>query len=449
MTPIRQTDALDPPGTPLSRRRFIQLTALSAAGLAAGCAVNPVTGQSQLMLISEDQEIAIDRQNSPHQFSTDYGVCQDGRLNDYLQQTGLRLAARTHRPRMPYRFNCVNATYVNAYAFPGGSIAATRGILLTLENEAELASLLGHELGHVNARHTAQQMTQGTLVQSLVGGLAAVAGTRGQWAGELAGQLGMLGAGALLAGYSRDNEREADALGLRYMTAAGYGADGFVSLMDKLRAKNRRDPGAIELMFATHPMSEERYRTAVAQVHGPYAAARRQPVFRERYLDHTAGLRRMRGAIESMQQADSLMAKKQYTDAARRLQSALKEAPDDYAALAMMAKCQMALQRPAEALRYAERAKQVYPREAQARYLAGFARLQQKQYEGALADFNAYARLLPGNPNTSFFQGLSLEGMGRRSEAARAYTRFLKAGGRGNPAQYAYNRLVEWGYVKK
>jgi tetratricopeptide (TPR) repeat protein len=157
----------------------------------------------------------------------------------------------------------------------------------------------------------------------------------------------------------------------------------------------------------------------------------------------------MRGAIESMQQADSLMAKKQYTDAARRLQSALKEAPDDYAALAMMAKCQMALQRPAEALRYAERAKQVYPREAQARYLAGFARLQQKQYDGALADFNAYARLLPGNPNTSFFQGLSLEGMGRRSEAARAYTRFLKAGGRGNPAQYAYNRLVEWGYVKK
>ncbi|MEE4607473.1 MAG: M48 family metalloprotease, partial [Desulfobacteraceae bacterium] len=447
-TPILHTDALEPVA-PLSRRRFIQLAALSAAGLAAGCAVNPVTGQSQLMLVSEDQEIAIDRQNSPHQFSTDYGVCQDGNLNRYLQQTGQRLAAQTHRPRMPYRFNCVNATYVNAYAFPGGSIAATRGILLTLDNEAELASLLGHELGHVNARHTAQQMTQGTLVQTLVGGLAAVAGTQGQLAGQLAGQLGMLGAGALLAGYSRENEREADALGLRYMTAAGYGADGFVSLMDKLRATNKHNPGAIELMFATHPMSEERYRTAVAQVQGPYASARRQPVFRERYMDHTAGLRRMRSAIEAMQQADSLMAKKQYPAAAGLLQGALKAAPNDYVALAMMAKCQMALQRPADALRYAELAKQAYPQEAQARYLAGYTKLQQKRYESALADFNAYARLLPGNPNTSFFQGLSLEGMQRRSEAARAYARYLKAGGQGNPAQYAYNRLVQWGYVKK
>jgi beta-barrel assembly-enhancing protease len=448
MTPIPQTDALDA-GALLNRRRFIQLAALSAAGLAAGCAMNPVTGQSQLMLVSEDQEIAIDRQNSPHQFSTDYGVCQDGRLNSYLQQTGLRLAARTHRPRMPYRFNCVNATYVNAYAFPGGSIAATRGILLSLDNEAELASLLGHELGHVNARHTAQQMTKGTLVQTLVGGLAAVAGTRGQLAGQLAGQLGMLGAGALLANYSRDHEREADALGLRYMTAAGYGADGFVSLMDKLRAMNKHNPGAIELMFATHPMSEERYRTAVARVQGPYAATRRQPIFRERYMDHTAALRRMRGAIEAMQKADSLMARKQFANAASSLQTALKQAPGDYTALAMMAKCQMALQRPAEALRYAELAKQAYPGEAQARYLAGFTELQRKRYESALADFNAYARLLPGNPNTSFFQGLSLEGMQRRSEAARAYARFLKAGGQGNPARYAYNRLVQWGYVGK
>jgi predicted Zn-dependent protease len=292
-------------------------------------------------------------------------------------------------------------------------------------------------------------MTQGTLVQALVGGLSAVAGTQGQAAAQLAGQLGMLGGGALLAGYSRDNEREADALGLRYMTAAGYGADGFISLMDKLRAMNKHNPGAIEMMFATHPMSEERYATAVARVQGPYAAARRQPVFRERYMDHTAGLRRIKGAIEAMQKADGFMAKKQYDSAAGSLQAALKTAPDDYAALTMMAKCQMVQQRPAEALRYAELAKQAYPREAQARHLAGFAKLQQKQYASALDDFNAYDRLLPGNPNTSFFQGLSLEGMGQRAEAAKAYARYLKAGGQGDRAKYADNRLSQWGYAKQ
>ena len=109
---------------------------------------------------------------------------------------------------MPYNFNGVNAAYVNAYAFPGGSIAATRGILLKIDNEAELDALLGHELGHVNARHTAQQMSKATLTQALVGGAAAMAGTQSEVFGDLAGQLGAIGAGALLASYSRDNERE-------------------------------------------------------------------------------------------------------------------------------------------------------------------------------------------------------------------------------------------------
>ena len=152
-------DALTDRG--LSRRDFIRLSALAAAGLLSGCATNPVTGESQFMLMSEQEEIQIDRQNSPYQLSADYGITQDRRLEAYINETGQRLATLTHRPRMPYRFNVVNATYINAYAFPGGTISATRGILLKLNDEAELASLLGHELGHVNARHTAQQMSKG------------------------------------------------------------------------------------------------------------------------------------------------------------------------------------------------------------------------------------------------------------------------------------------------
>jgi predicted Zn-dependent protease len=433
----------------LSRRRFLQVSALSAAGLATGCAVNPVTGQSQLMLVSPDQEVQIDRQNAPHQFSSDYGVCQDQALNRYLEETGRRLVPHTHRPQMPYRFHCVNATYVNAYAFPGGSIAATRGILLALDDEAELAALLGHEMGHVNARHTARQMSQGTLVQAVVGGLSAVAQAQGSLYGQVAGQLGMIGAGALLASYSRDNEREADALGLQYMVRAGYGADGFVGLMDILRGMSKHKPGAIELMFSTHPMSDERYQSAVAAVRGPYAAARRNPVYKERYMDRTAGLRRIQGAIEAMQNADTQMGKKNYAAASTLLGQALQIAPSDYAALVMMARCQTAMNRPAEALRYAERAKQIYPQEAQALHLAGFAKLQQQQFEGALADFNASQRVLPGNPNTVFFQGVALEGMQRRPEAARAYHQYLQSVNQGERAQYAYQRLLGWGYIKK
>ncbi|MGD9105510.1 MAG: M48 family metalloprotease, partial [Desulfobacterales bacterium] len=133
----------------ITRREFLWISSMSAAGFMVGCAANPVTGKPQFMMVSEDQEIKIDKQNSPHQFSSDYGPLQDTALNNYINQTGKTLAARTHRPHMPYSFRGVNATYVNAYAFPGGSIAATRGILLDLENEAQLAALLGHELGHV------------------------------------------------------------------------------------------------------------------------------------------------------------------------------------------------------------------------------------------------------------------------------------------------------------
>jgi predicted Zn-dependent protease len=164
----------------LTRREFMWLSSLAAAGYVFGCATDPVTGKKQFMLVSEDTEIQIDKQYAPLQFSTDYGSVQDSKLNRYVSQVGNKMAASSHRPHMPYSFRVVNATYINAYAFPGGSIAATRGIMLSLDNEAELAALLGHELGHVNARHSAEQMSKGQLTQAVVGGISVLAVRR--WA---------------------------------------------------------------------------------------------------------------------------------------------------------------------------------------------------------------------------------------------------------------------------
>ena len=142
----------------MDRRDFLWLlTASVGASALEGCAVDPVTGEQTLMLMSESQEISIDQQQSPQQFSSDYGPVQDASVNAYLSEVGNRLARLSHRPGMPYSFRAVNASYVNAYAFPGGSIAATRGILAEIDNEAELGALLGHEIGHVNARHTAER----------------------------------------------------------------------------------------------------------------------------------------------------------------------------------------------------------------------------------------------------------------------------------------------------
>jgi predicted Zn-dependent protease len=433
----------------ITRREFLTLGSISALSLAAGCATNPVTGQSQLMLVSESQEVQIDRQHSPHQFSADYGVSQDRQLVRYVDQTGRRMAAQTHRPQMPYTFKVVNATYVNAYAFPGGSIAATRGILLELDNEAELASLLGHELGHVNARHTAEHMSKGILTQAIVGGVAAYAGTQGQGYGQLAAMLGMVGAGALLASYSRDNEREADDLGLSYMVRSGYHPDGFVGLMDMLNGMSKSKPNAFEMLFATHPMSAERYQTAVQAAGARKAEAGGNRLHRERYMDHTAGLRAIKPAIQAMQNGEKQMARKNLTGAEREFRQALRLAPDDYAGLVLMSKCLMAQKKFGEAERYAKAAQQRYPGEAQALHITGYTHLIRKNYAGAYQDFSAVDRHLPGNPKVTFFKGYALEGMGQRTQAGYEYRRYLQSVQQGEEARHAYQQLVRWGMLPR
>ena len=435
--------------TRISRREFLNILALSTAGFVAGCASNPVTGETQLMLVSESEEIQMDRAYSPQQLSSDYGAIQDRGVADYIQSVGNAMKPVTHRPHMPYRFHVVNATYVNAYAFPGGTIACTRGILLGLDNEAELAALIGHELGHVNARHTAEIMSKSKLTSALVGGVGMIVGSYNPKYGGIAAQLGMLGSGALLASYSRDNERQADALGMQYMVKAGYSPEGMVGLMDMLQRMSKHKMNAAELLFATHPMSDERYKAAVSSAGKKHGKAASNPVYRERYLDNIARLRKIKPAIERMQQGDALLAQGKYAEAESQFDQALKIAENDYAARIKLAESQLMQKKYTEAERNVQIAKKVYSTEAQADYLSGFVRLNLKQYEAALDDFTAYEKKLPGNPNIFFYKGLSLEGRQRIDPAAAQYQKFLQYVQQGDQAQYAYNRLLEWGYIKK
>jgi len=432
----------------ITRRDFLWLSSVSMAGFVIGCAVNPVTGQKQFMLVSEDTELNVDKKHSPHQFSADYGSVTDKSLNSYIARTGQKMAALSHRPQMPYSFRGVNATYVNAYAFPGGSIAVTRGILLNLDNEAELAGLLGHEIGHVNARHTAERMSKGILASAVMTGIMAYVAIENRKYAPLAAGLGGVGVGMLLAKYSRDDEREADALGMEYMARAGHNPKGMIGLMDVLRNISRHKPSAIEMMFSTHPMSQERYQTATESSQTKYSAFRKLPVNRDRYMDHTARLRKKRKAIEEMQNGEKSMVKKKFGDAEAHYRAALKQAPRDYAGLVMMAKCQLVQKKYSRAQRYAERAKQVYPGEAQAHHISGMAKMMNRNFSSAYEDFRSYEEKLPGNPNTIFFKGLSLEKMRQRKGAAVEYRRYLNVDRKSKQAQHAYRRLVEWGYIR-
>jgi predicted Zn-dependent protease len=233
------------------------------------------------------------------------------------------------------------------------------------------------------------------------------------------------------------------------MVQSGYGTNGFVQLMDMLNSLHKGGSNAVSLLFATHPMSQERYDTAIRMATNDFSAAKSQPLYRDRYMDHTASLRKIKPAIELFEKGEAAIAKEDYTAAETALTQGLKLAPTDYAGLVIMAKCKLSQEKYSQALNYSEKAKGVYPQEAQANHLSGFSKIKLKKFDEAVADFTAYETKLPGNPNTVFFRGYAYEGMGNKQKAATDYTGYLKQVNKGDKAEYAYNRLVQWGVVKQ
>ena len=427
----------------ITRRQMLWLLGASAL---SGCATSPVGGGSILVGMDEEEEKAIDRKVSPRQFSQDLGAVQDGPVNQYLSGVGQRLDSKSHRPQMPYSYRVLNANYVNAYTFPGGAMGITRGIMVDLDNEAQLAALLGHEIGHVNARHAAQRQGQAMVAAVAATGINIIGSAYGF--GGITDIGTQLGASALLSSYSRDNEREADALGQEYMVRAGYPASGMVDLQQILVSQEKESPGMLQTMFSTHPMSRERRDTARQLAEGKYAASNGRDVGRERFMDNTASLRRVKPTIEACQKGEVAMAGKAYSKAEEQFRTALKATPRDYAANALMAKCLSLQDKDAQAMQYAQTATQIYPQEAQAQKLVGVLALGEKDPATAYEHLNQYDRLLPGDAGVTFLKGVSLEGMGRRQEAANQYAAFLKRTQTGEAAEYAYSRLRSWGYVK-
>ncbi len=430
--------------TTITRRVFLKGSAAATIAAASGCATNPVTGRRQLMLMSKDDEIRLDQKHAPHQISFDYGPLVQPSINNYIASTGNRLAPLTHRPDMPFSFRGVNAVHVNAYAFPGGTIAVTRGLLLEMQDEAQLAALLGHEIGHVTARHSAAAMSTAMMTQfGLLLAGTAIALYDDDYT-ELAVGLGGVGAFLFLAKYSRDNEREADKLGIRYMSRAGYDPEGMVGLMNILRDLNRRKPNALEVMVSTHPMSEERYREARRRAERMREAGREGKTHGERYMDNTEPLRRQAAAIRAMQEGERAMVRNKTDEARSFFAEALDKAPEDYTALLLMAKFHIARENYPEAISLATAARDVNPAEPQSLHVGGIANLRAERYDEALSCFEHYETLLAGNPNTVFYKGYTLEKMQRRAQAIEEYRRYLQQAPNGEHAAYVRKRLKEW-----
>lgn len=434
----------------LTRRHFLKLATASAAAAAipsviTGCAKNPVTGKSQLMFMSKEDEISADRQYFQHQLEADNGPVQDSALNDYVSQVGMKEATLSHRPDMPYSFRVTNANYINGYTFPGGSVAASRGLILELENEAELAALWGHEIGHVNARHAASRQAEGILLSVLVLGGSIWAGSKyGGLGGQAVQILGGFAAGALLMSYSRDDERQADALGMEYTTRAGLSPQGMIGLHEILVSMQKKEPTLLETMFSTHPMSSERLATAKNSAATTYAQYAGLPLHRERFMDNTARLRKIAGAIKTQQKGQKELGADQPHQAEKTVARALTMAPNDYTGLLLMSQCQIALKNTDKAVGYASKAMSAYPNEPKANQILGLARFMDEDYDRAYTHFSRYDAAVPGDPQMLFLRGVSAEGSGDQRTASQLYSTYIRKVQQGEQAQYAYSRLQSW-----
>lgn len=245
--------------TTLLNRPLLLLALLALSG----CGTNPVTGERELQFVSESQELAIGaKEYAPTRQSQGGDLKVLPELSAYVNEVGQKLAAVSDR-QLPYAFVVLNASVPNAWALPGGKIAINRGLLTELDNEAELAAVLGHEIVHAAARHGAKSQERGTLLQ--VGMVAAQVGVAMSDVGATAGNLMVQGAGvgaALVSTkYGRDAELESDYYGMRYMQRAGYDLRGAVTLQEKfvkLSAASGRNQNWLEGLFASHPPSPER-----------------------------------------------------------------------------------------------------------------------------------------------------------------------------------------------
>ena len=234
---------------------FKILFPLALAALLSGCVTNPVTGEQELSFVSKQQEIAIGEQHYERSIQHQGGSYYlDPKVNSYINRIGQRLAELSHQPGLPYEFTVINSSVPNAWALPGGKIAINRGLLMMLDDEAQLAAVLGHEIVHITARHGAQQQTQGILIGM---GAAIAQAAAGELGGLVSDTLN-IGGNMMMARYGREDELEADYYGTQYISAAGYDPMAAYELQHKLMSLKDSDNNPLLALFASHPPSQER-----------------------------------------------------------------------------------------------------------------------------------------------------------------------------------------------
>ena len=400
---------------PLNPLRSV-LTALVLGGVLSGCGVNPVTGSSEMSLVSEQQEIRTgELQYGPSQQSEGGRYVLDPELNAYVSRVGQSLARVSERPQLPYEFVVLNNSSPNAWALPGGKIAVNRGLLVQLEDESQLAAVLGHEIVHAAARHGAKAQETGTLLNI---GLAVLGvATANSAYQDLAMQGAQISGALIQTRYGREAELESDYYGMQYMARAGYDPQGAVKLQEtfvKLSQGQRQD--WLSGLFASHPPSQERVdaNRRNAQKLGPGDDGR------EEYQRQIARLKRDQPAYAAYDKGVAAMNAKRYKDALKYSEQALALQEREGLFHELRGVASAKLDHPAEAISSFNRAIAANQNCDRPYLFRGVLHLKRGNLEIAQKDLSASNRLLP-TADATFGLGDIAQRQGDTQTALRYY----------------------------
>lgn len=391
----------------------------------SGCAVNPVTGERELALVTEGQELAIGReQYLPAKQSQGGEYKVDQSLGRYVSRVGQSVAAVSDRP-LPYEFTVLNNATPNAWALPGGKIAINRGLLTELQSEAELAAVLGHEVVHSAARHGAQSMQRGLLFQGLVMATALTAADS-DYANYIVGGA-QVGAQLLSQKYSRDAELEADYYGTRYLAQAGYNPRAAVSLQETfVELSEGRSSGWLEGLFSSHPPSQARVE---ANRETARALGMEGRIGEDDYEQALAYLRSKQPAYEAFDEAQKLATKGDLETAMQKVERAIDIEPKEARFYGLKGEILYAQRRYRAAEQEFTSALQRDPRYYDYYLGRGLARARLDNAQAARTDLENSNALLPTALAANELGKLSLAG-GQRNQAMEYFQLAMDAPGK-------------------
>lgn len=473
---------------PVTDQRIALLILLLLTCITAlGCATNPVTGRSELMLVSESQEVQMGKELYPNALWGDLGgggEFRDSQAKAYLGDIVYRIHAISHRPKLPVSFAIQNSSVPNAWAIPG-HVVITRGLIAGLQSEAEYAFVMGHEMGHVSARHSASQISKGMVTQIGLG-LGGIA-LSGSSYGNAALSLGALAGNMLMMKFSRNDELEADRLGIEYMSRLGYNPSNAVKAHQSLErvsndylksiGKSSQEGSWFSAQMSTHPRTSVRIEELQEQI------ARLSPVmiggdgtYRERFLQTTANLRSMHSVYTAYyDKANRFLKKGNIQEADALMQQAVLIAPNQSAFHALRGFIRVRLRDYAEADKsFAEALRidqsyepafrglgavaflrgdygrsisllkqglSLFPQDVFSHYFLGMSYFKTGNYRNAVPHLQMFEQAQPNHPGIHGLVGIALEQTGNIRGAYNEYAQQVRLSPNSDIGRHAAQRM--------